>query len=472
MRREPIGSVSSLSSPVRPTAARHSVTREERHNAQLAAVVAASDDAIISLGTDFVVQTWNAGAERMFGYGEAEARGHKLSELIIPDADKDESAATLAAVLNGETVLKELLRRHKDGHLVPVEISTSPIRDRSGRVIGTSVIYRDISERERAKDTRRALADSEARFRVTFENARVGIVNVAPDGRFVRVNEAACRFVGYSADELTTTSFLDIIHPDDLAASVARLEQVRQGKIDHSDVTDKRFLHKDGTIVWGRVTGSCVRKSSDGSIDYFVAVVEDITARKHAEEELRKSEERFRSSVLLSPLPTLLYDDREQILALSRSWLEGSSYSGEELRRIEDWTARAYGERSGEVLEYIRRIISTEPQAQLAEMTIRTKDGRERLWTFACSALGTQSDGRRLSCSLSCRPSPARPRHGSLKTLSGALMSASGRSQPIKTCSSGTSGRESMSMSWCAPSSHILPTLSGLASRSTAQGCT
>jgi PAS domain S-box-containing protein len=108
------------------------------------------------------------------------------------------------------------------------------------------------------------------------------------------------------------------------------------------------------------------------------------------------SEERFRSSVLLSPLPTLLYDDQEQILALSQSWLEGSSYVADELRHIEDWTARAYGERSGEVLEYIRRRIRTEPQAQLCEMTIRTKDGRERLWTFVCSALGTQSDGRRL----------------------------------------------------------------------------
>ncbi len=85
-------------------------------------------------------------------------------------------------------------------------------------------------------------------------------------------------------------------------------------------------------------------RKSDGSIDYFVTVVEDVTARKQAEEELRKSEERFRSSVLLSPLPTLLYDDREQILALSQSWLEGSSYSGEELRSIEDWTARAFGE--------------------------------------------------------------------------------------------------------------------------------
>src|SRR5258706_114075 len=352
------------------------------------------DHAIISLGTDFVVQTWNAGAQRMFGYGEAEARGRSLTELIIPDADKDESAAILAAVLNGQTVLKELLRRHKDGHLVPVEINSSPICDRSGGVIGTSVIYRDISERRRAEEARLALADSEARFRATFENAAVGISHVAPDGRFLRFNKALSRLLGWPADELISKSVWEITHPDDLAVELAQFRQLEDGRVDSYSL-DKRDLRKDGSIVWIRLTRSCVRKS-DGSIDYFVAVVEDITARKHAEEELRKSEERFRSSVLLSPLPTLLYDDREQILALSRSWLEGSSYSGEELRRIEDWTARAYGERSGEVLEYIRRIISTEPQAQLAEMTIRTKDGRERLWTFACSALGTQSDGRRL----------------------------------------------------------------------------
>jgi PAS domain S-box-containing protein len=393
--QEAIGSVSSRSVRAGRAAARHSFTREERDNAQLAAVVAASDDAIISLGTDFVVRTWNAGAQQMFGYAEAEARAHRLTELIIPDVDKEESATILAAVLNGETVLKELLRRHKDGHLVPVEINTSPIRDCFGRVIGTSVIYRDISERRRAKETRRALADSEARFRVTFENAPVGIASVAPDGRWLTANEAMCRLLGYPADELTTKSYRDILHPDDLAAAAARLEEMCLGKIERFDATDRRFLHKNGTIVWVMLTVSCVR-NSDGAIDYFAVVVEDITARKQAEEELRKSEERFRSSVLLSPLPTLLYDDREQILALSQSWLEGSSYVADELRHIEDWTARAYGERSGQVLEYIRRIIRTEPQAQLCEMTIRTKDGRERLWTFVCSALGTQSDGRRL----------------------------------------------------------------------------
>ncbi len=292
MRREPIGSVSSLSSPVRPTAARHSVTREERHNAQLAAVVAASDDAIISLGTDFVVQTWNAGAERMFGYGEAEARGHKLSELIIPDADKDESAATLAAVLNGETVLKELLRRHKDGHLVPVEINSSPICDRSGRVIGTSVIYRDISERRRAEEARLALADSEARFRATFENAAVGISHVAPDGRFLRFNKALSRLLGWPADELISKSVWEITHPDDLAVELAQFRQLEDGRVDSYSL-DKRDLRKDGSIVWIRLTRSCVRKN-DGSVDYFVAAVEDISARKRAEEELADSEARFR----------------------------------------------------------------------------------------------------------------------------------------------------------------------------------
>jgi PAS domain S-box-containing protein len=173
---------------------------------------------------------------------------------------------------------------------------------------------------------------------------------------------------------------------------------MRDGKIDRYDA-DKRYLRKDGTIVWARLTVSCVRKN-DGSIDYLVTVVEDISARKYAEEELRKSEERFRSSLVHSPLPVLMYDDREQILAVSQSWLEKTGYSREELRRLEDWTSRAYGERSGEVLEYIRRIISTEPKAQPTELIVHTKDGRERLWNFVASALGTQSDGRRLFVSM------------------------------------------------------------------------
>jgi PAS domain S-box-containing protein len=138
-----------------------------------------------------------------------------------------------------------------------------------------------------------------------------------------------------------------------------------------------------------------VRVCYDGEM-YALETNRDITLRKQAEEALRKSEERFRSSLLHSPLPVLLFDDQEQILALSQSWLDQTGYSRAELRRIEDWTARAYGERSCEVLEHIRQIISTEPETEQAELTIRTKGGLERVWSFVSSALGAQSDGRRL----------------------------------------------------------------------------
>jgi PAS domain S-box-containing protein len=121
-----------------------------------------------------------------------------------------------------------------------------------------------------------------------------------------------------------------------------------------------------------------------------------INEKVEARRALADSEERFRSSLLHSPLPVLSFDDQERILALSDTWLDQTGYSREELRRIADWTARAFGERSGEVLERLRQIISTEPKAERDEQIIRTKDGRDRIWSFVTSAVGIQSDGRRL----------------------------------------------------------------------------
>jgi PAS domain S-box-containing protein len=263
-----------------------------------------------------------------------------------------------------------------------------------------------LAEKSAAVSAEARLADSEvqlgltrnneARFRATFDNAAVGIAHVAPDGRWLRVNGPLCRILGYSVDELLTKTFQDVTYSDDLAADLARVQLVREGKIDSYDA-EARYLRKDGAIVWGRKTVGCVRKG-DGSIDYFVSVIEDISARKQAEKELRENEECFRSSLLHSPLPISLFDDREQIIAISQSWLEQSGYLKEELPRLEDWMIRAYGERSGEVLERLRKviIISTKPEARSAELMIRTKDGRERLWSFVSSPLAIQSDGRRL----------------------------------------------------------------------------
>jgi PAS domain S-box-containing protein len=238
--------------------------------------------------------------------------------------------------------------------------------------------------------------NSEARLRAGFDNATVGIAHIDRDGRWLRVNRALCSILGYPVDELLTKSFRDVTYPNDLAGDLAQFELIREGKIDSYEV-EKRDVRKDGAIIWARKTVGSVRKG-DGSIDYFVSVIEDISTRKQAEKELRENEERFRSSLLHCPLPILLFDDREQIVVVSQSWLEQSGYSKEELRRLEDWTIRAYGLRSNEVLEGLRQIIitSSEPEARSAELMIRTKDGRERLWSFVFSPLAVQPGGQRL----------------------------------------------------------------------------
>jgi PAS domain S-box-containing protein len=296
-------------------------------------------------------------------------------------------------VLAGEQLdSEEDFFQRQDGRIQWVRWSLKPWRTADGR-IGGALLYAEVISDQVA--ARRAISDSETRFRVTFENAPIGLAHNALDGRFLRVNEMMCRILGYSADEFATKSYRDITHPDDLEASVARFELLRDGKIDRYDA-EWRLRRRNGVTAWARVTVSCVRKS-DRSVDYIIAVLEDISARKQAEEELRESEEQFRSLLLASPLPIALYDDREQVLAISESWLEQTGYSSEELRRLEDWTTRAYPERSGEVLKYLRGIISGELQGKLSyERTIRTKDGRERLWRFFRATLGIQSDGRRL----------------------------------------------------------------------------
>jgi len=132
---------------------------------------------------------------------------------------------------------------------------------------------------------KRALAESEARFRATFENAAVGIAHLSPQLRWLRANGTFCRIVGWPIDELVTKSLREISHRDDFAEQLVLIERLRLGKID-SYKLDKRFVRKDGAIAWGRLTVSSVLKR-DGSADYFVHVLEDISAEKRAEDLLK-----------------------------------------------------------------------------------------------------------------------------------------------------------------------------------------
>lgn len=134
-------------------------------------------------------------------------------------------------------------------------------------------------------DAVEALRRSEARFRATFEQAGVGMAHVGLDGRFLLVNRRLCDITGFTAAELTSRSFQDITHRDDLHGDVEQATRLAAGEI-ASYSLEKRFLRRDGSTLWVRLTRSCVRRA-DGTPDFFVSVHEDIDRQKRAEEALR-----------------------------------------------------------------------------------------------------------------------------------------------------------------------------------------
>ena len=175
-----------------------------------------------------------------------------------------------------------------------------------GAIGGIAIFSEDITARVEAE---LALQASEARFRATFEQAAVGIAHVDLDGRWLTVNQRLCEILDYPCNELLRKTFQDITHPDDLAADLDNLKALLTGDIAHYQM-DKRYFRSNGSIVWITLTVALVRKA-DGTPDYFVSVVEDISERKHAEHALHDSERRLRLATEVAKMGIFDWDIKQ-----------------------------------------------------------------------------------------------------------------------------------------------------------------
>jgi two-component system cell cycle sensor histidine kinase/response regulator CckA len=157
-----------------------------------------------------------------------------------------------------------------------------PLFDLNEAIYATCTIATDISESKRAKE---ALKEREEQFRATFEQAAVGIAHVSPDGgQWLRVNQRWCDIIGYTHEEILDLSFKDITHPDDLETDYNYLRRMLAGEIESYSI-EKRYIHKEGSIIWINLTVSLMHGSA-GEPKYFISVIEDITNRKKVEEQL------------------------------------------------------------------------------------------------------------------------------------------------------------------------------------------
>jgi len=163
-----------------------------------------------------------------------------------------------------------------------------------------------------------ALAQSEERFRSTFEDAPVGVVNVSLEGRFLAVNQGFCDLVGYSRNELLTMTFMQLTHPDYRRHDADKIRQTLAGEISGFNV-EKKYVRKDGGFVWGNLSAKLIRHP-DGSASYFVAVIENIDRRKLAEVTLKENEV-FKQAILNSVVAEIAVLDHDGvILAVNEPW--------------------------------------------------------------------------------------------------------------------------------------------------------
>ena len=237
------------------------------------------------------VLEWNKAAVQMFGWTREEAIGQLLTELLFPPDQREWAMQEMRNYIvdaGQSPVISQVSRftlLRKDRLELPVELTVNAVG--SGPEVTFHAFARDVTA---LSEARAAQFGSEATFEAVFANAPIGIAVAGLDGRFWRVNEALCRIVGYPEHELLALTFLDIIHPDDLATDVGEATRLLNGEITSYQL-DERCYGKDGQLIWIHLSVSIVRDVDDEPVN-FIAHVEDVSARKRDEQLLRRQASR------------------------------------------------------------------------------------------------------------------------------------------------------------------------------------
>lgn len=228
----------------------------------------------------------------LLGYEPEEIIGHSAYNFFHPEdlLTIQNSHTSILEKSDTSTIIYRILR--KDGSYTWFETTSKAVYFPDNKEIQELIcVSRDISDRKQVEN---ALRESEERFRRIFQDAPIGIILNNTDGKTLLVNPAFCQLLGYTETELKETTFYKFTHPDDLAQELPYIQGCLQGEI-NSYKMEKRYIKKNGEIVWVNLTSGIIKDSS-GKICYALGMIEDITDRKQTEERLKLRERAITAS--------------------------------------------------------------------------------------------------------------------------------------------------------------------------------
>ena len=253
--------------------------------ALLAAIVATSDDAIVSKTLDGEILSWNAAAERLFGYTAEEAVGQPIM-LIIPPERSHEEATILRRLRAGERVEHfETQRRAKDGRLIDISVTVSPVRDANGVIIGASKIARDIGERKRAAETLRA---TQEHLQVVTDNMAVAVLRCSRDFRYLWVSPGCTAWHGRPASEMVGRKIAEVLGQAAFDTVRPYIDRVLSGERVEFEI---QVPYQHVASRWVKAVYVPTHDST-GQIDGWVAVLMDTTNHHSLEDALREADRR------------------------------------------------------------------------------------------------------------------------------------------------------------------------------------
>jgi len=298
----------------------------------LASIVESSGDAMISKTVDGIITSWNRGAEKTYGYSPSEVIGRPIS-ILVPPGQADEMPAILERVRQGESIKHyETVRARKDGALIHVSVSISPLKDETGEIVGAATVARDITagiaERRGAQDR---LAAASQYSRSLIEASLDPLVTISPDGKITDVNEATVKVTGVPRQRLIGTDFSDYF-TDSGKAREGYQRVFAEGFVTDYPLT---IRHRDGRLT-DVLYNASVYEDASGHVLGVFAAARDVTERKKAEQEL--AEQRRRELDRLFELEKFqkLTVGRELKMMELKKEIEQLRTENEELRRSRD----------------------------------------------------------------------------------------------------------------------------------------
>jgi PAS domain S-box-containing protein len=366
-------------------------------------------DAVICTDNQGRITQMNTVAEELTGWEFTEAMGIKLDKVfrIINEESRGTVVSPFEKVMNSGAIVglaNHTLLISKNGTETPIADSGAPIKNEKGEITGVVLVFRDQTEERKYQ---KELIQSEAKYRErefwlteSQKAGKIGSYDLDIVADHWTSSEVLDEIFGITKENPhNLEGWQVIVHPEQQQEMQDYfLQHVVKGKSPFNK--DYKIIRQnDGAERWVFGRGELIFNERGEPVRMF-GTIQDITERKLFELQLQESEERFRKSVLLAPIPIMVHDEDGNIINFSEGWSHFSGYKIEEIPTLKEWTEKAYGEKAKEVEEYVNGLFKEDKTVLSGEFEIIAKSGEKRIWNFYTTPLGKLNSGKRIMLSM------------------------------------------------------------------------